>query len=621
MGSAQSNNVTDIASNLSNTIKNSTEINSQQINKVKTDIWFVDCIVQSGAKILIDLYSQSTLRSEQLSSVDNTNSLANTIAQQALQQAMSKIGSLGIGYANASNYCNMTSSINNDVINTISQTATQINDNRSKFFCDNSQFISEDDFILSFSTIVDMYQSNILNSTNLNNIKNDVSQSVQQTASATVEGPAAALLALAVLIIAVGWSYSKVVTSEAGAAKPLITLAIVGIIGLLIFLAWYNSWWPFFNKLIPCSGSTEIGAPKSKCDNCINTKLQIIDVKNCPIKFNYPLFDKTVIAGLKQMTGADGVNLFNMACICNSATKTGKPGTSNNAGFTIESKIGADFSRDKFINLVKNAKFTDNTLITIQQNVCTLPSILIDPAPSANITNAYIKIPDQYLISDASECGTTRDCLSNVCTPGSFSYSGGTIDDPSQWGTRKGGPPRCPKSGIYTNPTTTTDIKNGIANPNTAQLITWIGTLRKNKVSDNTIYSFIRLYFVYIINESFPSGTINLEENAYIVHDFPEAIIIDVKEKESTVKIMVEADKSKLSANPSSIKLASIGFELDSVDDLNLGSSLNGEYGKITMVAGVCKNKDYQIHQFMQKVGNWLCLVIVLATIIFIWRM
>lgn len=624
MGAAQSSNVSDIASSLSNTIKNSTEVNSQQINKVKTDIDFKDCIVKSGAKIFIDLYTQSTLRSKQLAEVDNTNSLANTIAQEALQKAMSKIGSLGIGYANASNYCNMTSSINNDVINTISQTSTQINDNRSSFYCDGSEFISEDDFILSFTTIVNMYQHNILNNSNLNEIKNEVSQSIKQTASATVEGPAAALLALAVLIIAVGWSYSEVVTSEAGAAKPLITLAIVGIIGVLIFLAWYNSWWPFFNKLIPCSGSTQIGAPKSKCDNCINTKLQIIDVKNCPIKFNYPLFDKSVISGLTQMKGADGVNLFSMACICNATSKTGKPGTANNGGYTIESKIGADSAMNEFIQLVKNAVFTDKQLNIIKNNVDSLPSLLIDPATTTpGISSAYIKIPDQYLISDAPECGDSNFCKSNICTPGSFSYSGTSIDDPSQWGTKQGqgATPRCPKSGVYKNPTTTTDRSNGIANPNTNQLLKWIKNVNKAGVSENTIYSFIRLYFVYIINRSFPSDTVKLEENAYLVHDFPEVIIIDVKEKDRTVKRMVQADKSKLSDNPSSIKMASIGFELDSMDDLNVGSSLNGEYGKITMVAGVCKNKDYQIHQFMQKVGNWLFLVIVLATIIFIWRM
>ena len=134
MGAAQSNNVSDIASSLSNTIKNSTEINSQQINTLRTNVYFNNCIIKSGGKIYFDLYSQSTLRSKQLGNVDNTNSLANTIAQEALQKAMSKIGSLGIGYANASNYCNMTSSINNDVINTITQTSSQINDNKSSFY-------------------------------------------------------------------------------------------------------------------------------------------------------------------------------------------------------------------------------------------------------------------------------------------------------------------------------------------------------------------------------------------------------------------------------------------------------------------------------------------------------
>ena len=55
-------------------------------------------------------------------------------------------------------------------------------------------------------------------------------------------------------------------------------------------------------------------------------------------------------------------------------------------------------------------------------------------------------------------------------------------------------------------------------------------------------------------------------------------------------------------------------------DPLNFVDSWYKQGGTVKMIAGVCKNKDYSIHQFMHKIGNWILLLIVIAALVFIWR-
>ena len=137
----------------------------------------------------------------------------------------------------------------------------------------------------------------VFSNKSVTDVTNSITQTVKQTASATVEGPAAALLAAAVLVVAIGWAIGNVETGGmASEIGPLIFALVVITIVILIFCAWYFSWWPFFNKLIPCTPSVPqggIGVPSDRCVSCVveNTNPQEVGVSAPPIKYIFPLFN------------------------------------------------------------------------------------------------------------------------------------------------------------------------------------------------------------------------------------------------------------------------------------------------------------------------------------------
>ena len=682
MGAANSSNVTNVATDIGNTIQNSTTINQQQITSFTKKITFSNCdMTSTTGGFAATIYGITKLRQGQMDNVNGDVSLANNVAQSAIQSATSKVGSLGIGYANASNAVNMLCNVTNDVISNVSANETQIATSQDNISCNNTRINVRGNITFSITDSVDLVQTMVVKNSQVDNISNTVSQSVKQTASATVEGIAGALIAIAILIVAIGWSFGEVATSATSFLKPLITIGIAVLIGFIIFLAWYNSWGPFFNKLTPCSIATKIGNGSNfaqgsgiaqqpvVCDKCLieDKSPQVVSLQSCPIKYVFPVIDKDSLGNrwtldLIENINLKNSNLFDVAAISGSKNqKSGQSGTYNNSGYTIASLNYTNVLLAKF-----NTKLNDfnslgiknpiiKELVNLVKTTYPIPPLLTDPSgtiPSTSTaldtsTMKFITIPAQNQVVLQDNTPTDYDVITGVCTPTPFTWDKTTkikSGDWTSWGMNDTKPHQgnCHKKGSYPlnginkDLLYTSDPQYGLANSNKTAFINWMFNL-SNALSttsiivnndkftaENVVSGFARTLLVFIINEwLLESGETSMEGSAYI---FPWEILI------ITPPVNPSGQDNTFLTEPEPITLPPVMKGLDfsqytmkytpkSGSVFNLMSSIPASTpGTVEMVQGVCKNKHYELQHFMSTVGNWILLFIILVALIMIWR-
>ena len=212
MGAAVSSNVASAVSEVSNNITNSTSVNSEQYNEQSNYFITNKCNITLSGDFNISAIAQTAVRNKQILHVKSQTSLHTSIQQSVLQTALSKIGSLGIGFADATNSTSLFCQITNDVINSVSAYAQQFNSQTNKVVCNDSTIIAKN-LNINMGTSSDFYNEQIIQNENVTNITNEISQSIVQKASATVEGLAGFLIALALVIAAFGYTIAKPLSS------------------------------------------------------------------------------------------------------------------------------------------------------------------------------------------------------------------------------------------------------------------------------------------------------------------------------------------------------------------------------------------------------------------------
>ena len=127
MGVASSSNSASVASSIANSVKNSTVISNSAIQKSINKINMYNCdIATPNGKVTFEIQQSAWQRNKQSIAVAGNTSLKNTASQSAVQSATSKLGSLGIGAANASNAINMMANISNTIVNTVTTNQSSI---------------------------------------------------------------------------------------------------------------------------------------------------------------------------------------------------------------------------------------------------------------------------------------------------------------------------------------------------------------------------------------------------------------------------------------------------------------------------------------------------------------
>ena len=550
MGAATSSNVAEASSNVSTTIKQSTVVNAAQAAEQAQSVQIYKCFIKLKGDFNTKFSAEIGLRNNQIATVNSQATLTNTVAQSVLQQAMSKIGSMGVGYASAQNNVSMFCNITNKVLNEVSAITNQWGKSSQTWSCDQSTIIARN-INIDFSSAIDFYNSQILKNTQIANVTNDIKQTVKQTASATVEGLAGFLIAIAVVIAAMGYSVSK----GLGPIAPLITFVIVATIVALSVL---NKWPPFFDEPLTCPAHIGESVFPQTCGKCINFATTTVRIDNPPVRYIYPLTE--------DYTASPDIGPG--VCLTKLIIATGRIGANNNAGYNMAVWKKLDtcieqIKKDLKTVDVSASKTLDTLINTTKYDI---PNMLVNPVGGST----YVSIPEQFLQSDQSDDG--------MCTPGRVEYEHNGKQLPT--------PPTCPPNiGPYTWEDTTTDRSRGLANFNETNINTWIQNCFELDPKIGPAY--VRFVLIRMLNMMMPSGA---------------SVPLNVHQLDEELVTYIDHD------NGHDVKYAVALHAKDKVDHFEIDGEINLSAGAVgggsfTAVTGICDNRAYKLHQFARRWG------------------
>ena len=565
MGAAQSSNVAQATSNVATDISSSTSVNSYQLNNGVTGVNLWHCNILLHGDFNVQAMQNVYLKNSQITNVKNSSSLHNNVQQSVLQNAISKVGSMGVGFAQAINNTSLFCNISNNVIYNVSQASSQFNNQAQTFDCQDSTIVA-DNLNINFTNSAEFYNKQVLDNTNVTDVTNEISQTVTQKASATVQGLAGFLIGLALVIAALGYTVAKPLTT--GPFKMLMAVILVIVlcgIGIWMYLV---SAPPFFNSDTTCCPYTNLGA----CDTeCINQTLQTLPIKMAPLRYLFPLTsDITPPPGI-----APKVSLFSLAI-----TAAAGP-DANNGGYTMQALNNLNTSISNLSDLVKKNPQI-NSLLPKQP----MPPLLVNPA-----TKGMIAIPLQYIMSSGD--GTTSQNFVGTCTPGSIAYdpkATGMSTDSNTWQS-------CYTTAYWEtmgqNPATTTDPTMAVANSNATAWNTWLNT--DIKVNG----AWARFVLIYLLNEHM-SAKIDL--NSFF-------------DPENEIVRYVDLHKGVLLGTGKIAQNFCQHYQpQDGIMDYVTGTA---EPGTITAMVGVCNDNTYKFHQFSRKIGVWIVLIFVALVLLY----
>lgn len=435
MGSAQSSNVASAVSNVSNFVSNSTTANTAQVNSIQDLINLNNCQIDLQGDFNVATTSTILQQNTQVFTAKQDANVANNIQQQMLQEATSKVGMLGIGFANANNSCsemvNATSTISNAMTDNVLQYSTDSN----SFNCNNSVIIA-DNLNIGFNTQADFLSNETLNNSQVADITNNISQTVQQTATATVQGLGSLLFMIVLIIGIIIWGVTKTLSS--GGVKIATAIIIFALVIAAVVFMYLKSTPPFFSDPIECLKHTGMGLGNS---NCINYTQQTFNLSSIPLRYSLAL--------LPENQTTSGGNLLQMA-ISSAAGQTITSGGGDNGGYRID-----------VLNKLETRLNAFSDLAT-QLGIPLPPNPLYNPAPtSTNCPTSYLAIPIEYLTSAKGGSGDS----SSICTPGTLQV---------QVGAPTPAPATCPQVIDPKLLQCTTNPSSALANLNDAGWSTYI---------------------------------------------------------------------------------------------------------------------------------------------------
>lgn len=286
MGATISSNLSSAMTQVSNTVQASSTAATNQADTCIHNQKWENCTVGGNfnATNACDVIMQSRSIIDQM----QNNNLKNTIAQQLAQTAESAVGLAGIGFAEANNtaytYANATSSIADTVSAITTQNATDI----QNFTCEGSDFLGN--FTYNVSNSAEFMSEQMLTNISSNTVMNDVNQSIQQKAIATTEGLAGLIIAIAILIVAIGWVLFRPLQLGMGSRLFIIILFVTLLLVFIFVMAWFQLP-PFFSKPATCIGISgpTIGACNPGIDCTDVTDKISIYLEKPPLRYAFPI--------------------------------------------------------------------------------------------------------------------------------------------------------------------------------------------------------------------------------------------------------------------------------------------------------------------------------------------
>ena len=433
MGAAESSNVATAVANVSNFVSSSTSVNASAAQQIANTIQLKNnCMLKLANDLDAKASSNLAQKNNQIVAAKQDANVTNNIAQEMLQQAQSTVGSLGIGYASAHNSASELVNATTQVVNAMTVGCSQYSSVDNKFTCDNSTIVAKN-LNIGFQTDEQFISTQTLNNDQVANIVNDVSQSIQQKATATVEGISGVLLMILLMIALIIYVATKPLSS--GAAKSIVTVVVVVLFIVVINWMYLRGTPPFFNDPRQCINNSSTGMGDS--DTCTEMQDGKIRLTNPPLKYIYALTPLD--------SSQPGSNLVQMAIASRSGQNSNGSSGSNGG-----------YRKDTYDNLVQamTVNLGGGLTYTELANRLQIPMI---PNPLTVMTDdkgKMYKIPDEYTPANP-QTGTN-----SKCTPGTVQV--GDASSPSDLSA-------CP---LYASPSAldrTYDPENAISNLNTKQ--------------------------------------------------------------------------------------------------------------------------------------------------------
>ena len=541
MGQSISSNTAEAMASITNDINNSTTVSNINFNQQKEFVTANHCDIEVEDDIDITQSATVMARNQQIAQGMSNTDLKNDIQQKMMQEAMSSVGSYGVGYADATNSASMFASSTSAVTNEVKTVAQNISDTSADVNC-NDSVIRAKNINISQGLSNDYTSNQVAKSDNVTKIANSISQTAQQKATAKVAGAAAFLIALAILIIAFGWSFSEVAESVPG-VRALVIVGVLVLVSAIIIGLYVSKCPPLFNDPTQCSPNFSYGSGKDDCTaSCVNPTQQTITLDHTPMKYLFSIVDPP-----PSSSGLSG-SLLQMIVSALSASDDMK----NNQGYTAANatKINSNFKNWYNSNIPKDVLGSISTAI---------PDILL---PASDGKNGYLKIPAEFM-ADAKDGAS--------CTPQAIQLSAVTktsYTPPSSKGV-------CTLSGesVYTVSEYTDDSSQGGAALNNDE---W-----RSFATDNP--GFAR--FILLRYMASPSDKLKFDLSIY--EDENDPVVYKNAQGEDTVALAKDV-KDKVSKY--------FNQKLPGPT-----TTVKSGAGTLTGPFGVCENQSYKAQVFVRK--------------------
>jgi hypothetical protein len=566
MGAAESSNSAKAVTNVSNFVSNSTSANVAQVSAIKNSVDLNNCQITLSGDFDVNTASKVQQSSTQIVTAAQNANLQNNVAQQVQQTASSSVGCLGIGYASANNSVNTTVNSSNSIINSMSSSATENSAISNNFECDRSTIIANN-LNIGFSSSVDFLSTQNLSNPQTAKVINKITQSITQTATATVEGMGSLILAYLMLAAVVIYSLGKPL--ESGAATVAVNIGLgVGILGIGAF-QFINQTPPFFAPPMNCINNSSIGmGTTSNMPECINKVETTLSLGAPPLKYTYPIMPGGLPTGLG--------NLLQMSIAKNSGQTVSSAGT--NGGYTVST-----------LNIL-NKRINSYSQYSKDLNIPNIPNPLYNvTAPRGGFeigSGAYYAIPLEY---QAGVSSASNPKLA-ICTPQIIQV--GDNNSPSVL-------TKCPESanpGLFSG---TSDPASGIANLNIAD---W--------------NDYLNMTFVNSYNYTRGKGgySAKAEDEKEVRSLFARFVLCDLIGHIDLHHYVNPKEYIKYidSNNNEIIQLAGTSTDPDQIYkynpngiNTNYSNGFNGS-GTITGHVGVINNNQYKFQKFMSNYGIFI---------------
>lgn len=560
MGAAQSSNVANATTQITDYVQNSAEVDNSQIQNIEQNINLKGCEIIASGNVNITSLATTVAENHQLNQALNNTSINNQIQQKMLQAASSTVGSMGVGYADASNSASMYANSSSTIVNTTKNVSEQVANIDQNFTCEGS-YIKGRNITIALDTDSHDISEQILKAQDVNDIVNQVSQSIEQKATAKVEGLVGFILALAVLLGSLGYAVAKPLSS--GSMKIVMVVIVLLVVGGLMAFMYIKKTPPFFSDNNVCNPHSNLGGNCSS--NCINQTKQTISIDGAPLRYTLAL------PGGQQGAGTTGDLLGTAIAGVVNSINSGKP--VDNQGYNMLAKTQVE---NRLSSIVNSLEKSCPDAIPNEP----LPELMINPYTDDSQKGYGIPPQYKYGAGDGS------------CTPSSIQVKGSFT----------------PREGLKNCPTIVSSNTPGVnlvdISDTPEQVIANINDdAWKQYCTDPSIpleeLKKRQMFARFVL------GRLSSPDMDMTVYTDPNEIISYLDSNGNTVYSIASADPN----NSYHFQPSGSAFSM-------LDSNMSG--GKVVGIFGVCNDRTYKLHQIGIKAGSPIFAVFVLGVILYI---